>query len=113
MGNVRAVSPPPSRVPKFFTSLAGMITIGLVAGLLLCTPFFVYWQQASPETTTVSSVANSHPPTPPTQAPVKTGSNQRTNAVDQFFSPPEQSTTAHSDDPASELAQASALSEKD
>ena len=95
MGSKSQVSPPRSTVREFFSSLAGMITIGLAAGLVLCSPFFIYWQRSSPETRAVSSGADPQPPTPPTQAPVKTESKQQTTAVDQFLPTPEQSTTTH------------------
>jgi len=54
MGSKSEVSPPRSAVREFFSSLAGMITIGLAAGLVLCSPFFIYWQRSSPETRAVS-----------------------------------------------------------
>ena len=69
MGSKSEVSPPRSAVREFFSSLAGMITIGLAAGLVLCSPFFIYWQRSSPETRAVSpGAAPPQPPTPPASA---------------------------------------------
>jgi hypothetical protein len=83
MGSKSEVSPPRSAVREFFSSLAGMITIGLAAGLVLCSPFFIYWQRSSPETRAVSpGAAPPQPPTPPAQVPIKTESKQQTTSLD-------------------------------
>ena len=42
MGSESEVSPPRSAVRGFFSSLAGMISIGLAAGFVLFIPFFIY-----------------------------------------------------------------------
>ena len=114
MGSKSEVSPPRSAVREFFSSLAGMITIGLAAGLVLCSPFFIYWQRSSPETRAVSpGAAPPQPPTPPAQVPIKTESKQQTTSVDQFLPTPEQSTTTHNTESANDLVQSSNLSERE
>ena len=113
MGSKSQVSPPRSAVREFFSSLAGMITIGLAAGLILCSPFFIYWQRSSPETRAASpGAAPPQPPTPPSQVPIKTESKQQTTSVDQFLPTPEQSTTTHNAESANDL-QSSNLSERE
>ncbi len=114
MGSKSEVSPPRSAVREFFSSLAGMITIGLAAGLVLCSPFFIYWQRSSPETRAVSPrAAPPQPPTPPAQVPIKTESKQQTTSIDQFLPTPEQSTTTHNTESANDLAVSSNLSERE
>ncbi len=112
MGSKSEVSPPRSAVREFFSSLAGMITIGLAAGLVLCSPFIIYWQQSAPETRAVSpGAAPPQPPTPPAQVPFKTESKQQTTSVDQFLPTPEQSNTTHNTESVNDLAVSSNLSE--
>jgi len=114
MGSKSEVSPPRSAVREFFSSLAGMITIGLAAGLVLCGPSFIYWQRSGPDTRAVSpGAAPPQPPTPPAQVPVKAESKQQTTSVDQFLPTPEQSTTTHNAGSANDLAVSSNLSERE
>ena len=114
MGSKSEVSPPRSAVREFFSSLAGMITIGLAAGLVLCSPFFIYWQRSSPETRAVSpGAAPPQPPTPPAQVPIKTESKQQTTSVDQFLPTSERSTTTHNTESANDLAQSPNLSARE
>ena len=114
MGSKSEASPPRSAVREFFNSLAGMITIGLAAGLVLCSPFLIYWQRSSLETRAVSpGAALPQPPTPPAQVPIKTESKQQTTSVDQFLPTSERSTTTHNTESANDLAQSPNLSERE
>jgi hypothetical protein len=100
MGNEPTDDPTRSPIQKFLNSLVGMITIGVVVGLVLCSPFFFYWQRSSPEIKLVSSgPGDLKPQAIPAQTKSKTDREKQTASGDQFPPPPEPPTASHEGQP--------------
>jgi hypothetical protein len=78
-----------------------MIAIGLVAGLVLCTPLFIYLQRTGPETGEgATGLADTRTATPPRQTTLESERKQETAAVEKVRSPHQEAIPAEESKPA-------------